>query len=83
MMPKQEKHLGPIFGVLIIVLILIIGALYFLGPKFNAAPAVDEQTSVLPSETNSSMAAAAGEADDVDTLQADLNAEMKDVDYSF
>ncbi len=81
-MPKQEKKIGPIVGALIIVLILIIAALYFFGQKLNT-PTAPAQETVPTVQTNENMPAAAAKSDDTDTLQAELNAELKDVDYSF
>ncbi len=79
----QEKRIGPIVGVLIIVLVLILGALYFFSQRLDTTPVVEDQASVQTSESNSNMTASAAEADDVTSLQTDLEAEMKDVDYSF
>ncbi len=84
--PQTEKKVGPIVGVLIIVLVLIVAALYFFGQKLNTdTPARDntqamQSTSPLPSET---MTASAAQADDTAALEAELEAQLKDVDYSF
>lgn len=75
--PQVEKKVGPIVGALIIVLVLIIAALYFFGQKLNTETASQE---AAPIET---MTASVADADDVDTLEAELNAELQDVDYSF
>lgn len=77
--PKTEKKVGPIVGVLIIVLVLIVAALYFFGQKLNTENA--PVTSTSTSET--SMSANANSANDLATMQADLNSQLKDVDYSF
>lgn len=83
--PQTEKKVGPIVGVLIIVLVLIIAALFFFGQRLNTNAPV--QTPVQQTEetsmNNGSMTAAASSSDDVNSLQADLNGQMKDVDYSF
>ncbi len=83
--PSTEKKVGPIVGALIIVLMLIIAALYFFGSRLNTQSPVNavpqEQASV--DNNNNAMTATASQADDVTLLQADLDAQMKDVDYSF
>ena len=77
--PQQEKKVGPIVGALIIVLVLIIAALYFFGSKLNTeTPAED----AFVEQTNDMYATVAG-SDDVETLQAELDAELQDVEYSF
>ena len=81
----NEKKVGPIVGALIIVLILIIAALYFFGQKLNTESTVPSDTSSQTSmETpTNSMTASASQADDVQTLQSDLDNQLKNVDYSF
>lgn len=80
--PKTERKVGPIVGTLIIILVLVIAALYFFGQKLNTdAPALQPaQSEQVPAE---SMAAAANNSDDVSSIEADLGAQLQDVDYSF
>ncbi len=78
-MPIEHKKVGPIIAILVIVLILIIGALYLFASRINQqqvpvdntvannnanTPAVVEPQTVQP---------VVNKADDVNTLQADLN----------
>lgn len=78
---QPERKVGPIVGALIIVLILIIAALYFFGRRLNTtAPASTNDQSAI---TTPAQPAAATQADDVNSIQADLNGQLKDVDYSF
>ncbi len=79
--PATEKKVGPIVGVLIIVLMLIIAALYFFGSKLNTEAPVTTPAEQTTAANN--MGATATQADDVNTLQSDLNVQLKDVDYSF
>jgi|GEM_PF-3084482 len=79
---RTEKKVGPIVGALIIVLILIIGALYFFGQKLNTDSVPVESTSAQGTQDNS-MTASASDAEDIAALQADLNAQLANVDYSF
>lgn len=83
---KNDKKVGPIIGVLVIVLILIIIALYFFGQRLNTQTPPSAQQRQVPVEfldnvirnesTNSS-------STDVQSIQSDLNVQLKDVDYSF
>lgn len=84
-----EKKVGPIVGVMIIVLILIIAGLYFFGQKLNDAKPIglppEQQASVnTVRPVDSSVAVAdTAQADDITSLQSDLSVQMQDVDYSF
>lgn len=82
---KTEKKVGPIVGALIIILVLIIAALYFFGQKLNTEAPSQELAPVGETSMNNSdsMTASAAKSDDVTSLEADLNAELKDIDYSF
>ncbi len=81
-----EKKVGPIVGALIIVLVLIIAALYFFGQKLNTkmapqdAQTTEQSTSDIPADD---MTSAVIQADDIASIEADLGAELQDVDYSF
>ncbi len=86
-----EKKVGPIVGVLIIVLILIIAGLYYFGKNLNTQPTAGQQKTpeeqVTPAVTNSQnsavIAASATGADDVTSLEADLKGELSNIEYSF
>ncbi len=71
-----EKKVGPIVGALITVLILIIASLYFFGQKLNTESRPLETSSTQQSSaiSENSMTASVAQADDVTTLQADLDA---------
>ncbi|MEK9200795.1 MAG: hypothetical protein AAB909_02340 [Patescibacteria group bacterium] len=84
---KPEKKVGPIIGIFIIIIILIVAAFYFFGKKLNTDDTLPvetitstEQTSAVTASQNS---APATSADDVDSLSAELEAQLQDVDYSF
>lgn len=77
-----DKKVGPIIGVIIIVIILIAAAFYFFMNKSgNQAP--QQQTSSEQATNHTLEASATASADDVSTLQSDLDSNLKDVDYSF
>lgn len=78
--PKQDRKIGPIIGVLIIVLVLIIAALYFFGQKLNTTNT--EQPAALQTTNTENSASASSSTSDA-ALKADLDAQLKDIDYSF
>ncbi len=78
---QHEKKVGPIVGALIIVLILIIAALYFFGQKLNTQAPSQQTTTQTPTE-NANMANSSSSLNP-DVMKADLDAQLKDVDYSF
>lgn len=95
-MPPQaphEKKVGPIVGTLIIVLVLIVAALYFINQRLNtnepaANTTVQQDTTSQTSASHETINPAAqngnlSSSDDVDSIQADLGAQAKDIDYSF
>lgn len=76
--PKADRKIGPIIGALVVVLIIIIAALWFFGQKLNTTPADNnEQENVMRNEAGLSTS-----TNEVD-LEADLDAQLNDVDYSF
>ncbi|MEK7213838.1 MAG: hypothetical protein AAB637_01870 [Patescibacteria group bacterium] len=79
----NEKKVGPIVGALIIVLILIIASLYFFGKKLNTTPPTVEVTPAVTTETPNENVANISSSTSIDSLQADLDAQLNDVDYSF
>jgi len=82
MMPKEHKKVGPIIGALVLVLVIIIAALYFLGQRTDTDTSSttteeSEQNEVVRNESAAFDSATAAEFD------SDLDAQMSDVDYSF
>ena len=83
---RTEKKVGPIVGALIIVLILIVAALYFFGQKLNTETPAQDTTSmqsVSPTPESTTVANASSSSDDIASMQADLNSQLQNVDYSF
>lgn len=74
-MPMPEKHRGGLIGAVIIVIILIVGGLYFWGKQINNAP-VDEITAeeiaTTPDEKTSALETQ-GTSDVVANIEADLD----------
>ncbi len=84
--PKTARKVGPIVGILIIVIILIVAAIYFFVPKTDSTAPVQNTQAVQTTPTNNTgdqTASVVAKSDDLATLEADLSAELKDIDYSF
>lgn len=80
--PKEEKKIGPILGVLVIVLAIIVAVLYFFTGKINnVTPAQD--TTTTSSEQISTTTKTDEDVSDEKTIEADLDSQLKDIDYSF
>lgn len=74
---NENKKIGPILGLLVIILVIIIASLYFFGKKLNTTPStetpIETVTPVTPVSEDSSAAA----------IDAELDAQLEDIDYSF
>jgi len=84
--PNGHKKVGPIIATLVIVLILIIAALYVFASRLNqqavptdesTAPTVDNNYATT---TSTQVQPVSSKADDVKSLQADLNVSTYGVD---
>ncbi len=80
---EGNKKIGPIIGVLVIVLLIIIGAFYVFGKKLNTSPTTTDQTQVKSDVPANDTASTQQSASDAAVIQSDLDAQLKDVDYSF
>jgi len=77
-MSKDDKKVGPIVGALIVVLILIIAALFFFGQRLNTQSTLGTQEqNIVRNEANLSAST------EVQDLNAELDAQAKNIDYSF
>ena len=86
-MPKEEKKIGPIVAVLIAVLALIIVALYFFGKRLNTEPSTNPANTteevVTEENTNEENTANLSSSIDSASIEADLDVQLQDIDYSF
>lgn len=82
---NEGKKIGPIIGTLVIIIVIIIGALYFFGNRLdsqlpntneNVIPARNDSADTLPEATNQDVT-------DEASLDADLDSQLKDIDSSF
>ena len=68
MQPVKQKSAGPVIGIIIILIVLIIGALYFWGARLNRET-VPQESAPLSS------------SDAIEDISADLNATVvNDID---
>ena len=78
-MPQPESKAGPIIGIVIVVIVLIIGALYFWGQRLNREVPVtpSSDTSALQEEQSDPSVTALNSqssSDDYASIESDLNA---------
>lgn len=73
---ESNKKIGPIIGVLVILLLIIIAVLYFFSQKLNTEPKIMEDKMDVESSMSTT-------TDQSTNIEADLNAQLEDVDYSF
>ena len=79
--PPEHKKVGPIVAILVVVLLLIIGALYIFASRMNQQPT--DTTNEVANEnitTQASVQPVTNTADDVDSIEADLNASVNGLD---
>jgi uncharacterized protein YxeA len=85
---KEEKKIGPIIGTLIIVILIIIGALYFFGKRLDNKQQYDSQklqgleNRYIPAR-NDTVNTDTSTSVDESTLESDLDSQLKDIDSSF
>lgn len=71
--PQSKKAIGPIIGIVVIVVLLVIGAFYVWGNKMGNPSASTETSKMAPVSSS----------DDVSAIDADLQADgTLDVDLS-
>ena len=75
--PTEEKALGPAIGVIIIILVLVLGGLYFWGERMNkGAAVVTPQATEEPKPQDAEMQKLQQQSssDEVGSIEADLQA---------
>ncbi len=80
--PKETNKVGPIVGVLVIVLVIIIAVLYFFSQKLNTTQTTDTIVNQNPVEKIVENIPPSN-SNDAAVIQADLDAQLKDIDFSF
>ncbi len=74
---KEEKKIGPLLVTLVIVLLLVVGALYVFGQNLNKNSEVVEDNKSTVVNTSPKVST------DQNDIEADLDAQLNNVDYSF
>ncbi|HEY4516162.1 MAG TPA: hypothetical protein VJH67_03170 [Candidatus Paceibacterota bacterium] len=71
----EKKSSGPLIAVIVILLIIIVGGLYFLNQQMNRSRTLptDSETTEESDNVTTSLEAQ-GNTDDLDSIEADLNA---------
>lgn len=77
---KKEKNIGLIVAILIVVLAIVIAAIYFMGAKYSTQKVDNTTSQTINTETQT---ASAIKSDDVNTLNSELDEQLKDIDFSF
>ena len=77
--PKPDRKVGPIIGALVVVLIIIITALWFFGQKLDTTSQESDMNQEVPVRNEAGLSTSTNEAD----MEAELDAQLEDVDYSF
>jgi uncharacterized protein YpmB len=79
-LPAQAgKKVGPIIATLVIILVLIIAALYIFASKISQRTATDQMTD-QPAASQQTVQPVTNDSDDLNSIQADLNASTNGVD---
>jgi flagellar basal body-associated protein FliL len=78
-MNSEHKKIGPIISTLVIVLVLIIAALYIFASKVSQHANTDAMTDSAASSSQT-VQPITNDSDDVQSIQADLNASTRGVD---
>lgn len=80
--PSENKKVGPIIAILVVVLILIIGAIYLFASRVNQQ--VPSDTNIADNSLTSSqpetVTPVTNKADDINSIEADLNASTNGLD---
>ncbi|HEY9583923.1 MAG TPA: hypothetical protein VJI66_03115 [Candidatus Paceibacterota bacterium] len=83
-LPQEHKKAGPIIGALVLVLVIIIAALYFLGQRTDTDTSATNEESATQEEVVRNEAANSNfDSATAAEFESDLDAQMSDVDYSF
>lgn len=61
---RSEGSLGAIIGMIIILAVIVLGGLYFWG----------QRSSMTPSDTSTGVNSTQSESDEIESIEADLNA---------
>lgn len=69
---QTESKLGPIIGIVIVILVLVLGALYFWGEKLNRESGVTND--VINAEAAESELSTQSSSDELSSIESDLEA---------
>ena len=75
----EQKSMGSLVGILIILVVIILGGWYFLNQRSQEVPFLDEEN--VRAEASINALETQGTSDELDSIEADLNAtDLSDLD---
>lgn len=81
MTPTNERSSGPVVGVVIIILVLVVGALYFWGAKLNKEQIQGAEKITNNADPVANSLRSQSQSDDLDSIQVDLqNTDLNSLD---
>ena len=71
--PKRESSIGPIIGIIIVIAVLLVGALYFWGQHLSKVDLQEGKPNEQPNEEMSQVPPVS-DSDELSTIEAELSA---------
>ncbi len=79
---KEDRKVGPILGALVVVTIIIGVMLFFFGQRLNV-----QNSKITPTQTQNTTAVTqpvtVSTTSEIESINKDLDNQLKDIDYSF
>jgi uncharacterized protein HemX len=72
--PHKSNETGPLIAIIIVVLVIVLGGLYFWGQRLNESSTTAGDQSAAAQEAQTQKIKTVNSSDDVNAIQADLNA---------
>jgi len=79
---RDDRKVGPIVGALVVILIIIVVILYFFGKRLNTQSPVNTTADTNQSSLTTKETATTIETD-INSINTQLDSQLKDIDYSF
>ena len=77
---REDRKVGPIVGALVIILLIIVGTLYFFGQRLNTQ---DQAIDTASTENSSQLANIDSVSESLQSIDSELDEQLIDIDYSF
>lgn len=79
---KEDRKVGPIVGALMVVLMICVVVLYFFGKRLNTQNPVSPENTNVPVK-NIENYKEDSVSEEINSIQKELDGQMKDIDMSF